>query len=223
MHDPAGNVVRVASLAVVDIVTSGGLGVLEGAVKEIDIRIVFPHEAVSEHMGKAEGAERADGVGEEGLGSVERADVSEFGGQLGPAGGLDGATSFESEIVEVGLPFVGEESAFVEKAAQVSVGADIVKAVIVNPDMGDVCGHAAECSLATDLEHRSVAGGVVLEDGGAVDEPFGPLGPTSRGIFAFNGEDGGAVRILPAFLEGEDFRGGGLENFFGGCFDAFRG
>ena len=57
VHDPTRNVVRVASLAVVDIVTGGGLGVLEGAVEKIDLRIVFPHEAVTHHMGKAEGAE----------------------------------------------------------------------------------------------------------------------------------------------------------------------
>ena len=221
MHDPTRNVVRVASLAVVDIVTGGGLGVLEGAVEKIDLRIVFPHEAVTHHMGKAEGAERTDGVGEEGLGSVERADVTEFGGELGPAGGLDGAAGFECEIVEVGLPIVGGESAFAEESAQVPVGADIVKAVIMDPDVGDVGGHAAERSLSADLEHRFIASGVVLENGGAVDEPFGPLGPAPGGVFAFNGEDRGAVRLLPTFLEGEDFRGGGLENFFGGGFEAF--
>ena len=221
VHDPTGNVVRVAALAVVDIVTGGSLGVLEGAVEKIDLRIVFPHEAVTHHMGKAEGAERADGVGEEGLGPVKGTDVTEFGSELGPAGGLDGAARFEGEIVEVGLPIVGGESAFVEKAAQVSVGADIVKAVIVHPDVSDVGGHAAKCSLSADLEHRFIAGGVVLEDSGAVDEAFGPLGPAPGGVFAFNGEDRGAVRLLPAFLEGEDFRGGGLENFFGGGFEAF--
>ena len=110
-----------------------------------------------------------------------------------------------------------------EKAAQVSVGADIVKAVIVHPDVGDVGGHAAKCSLSTDLEHRFIASGVVLEDGRAVDETFGPLGPAPGGVFTFNGENRSAVRLLPTFLEGEDFRGGGLENFFGGCFEAFRG
>ena len=112
---------------------------------------------------------------------------------MGPARGLDGAASFECEIVEVGLPFVGGESAFAEEAAQVSVGADIVKAVIMDPDVGDVGGHAAERSLSADLEHRFIAGGVVLEDGGAVDEPFGPLGPAPGGVFAFNGEDRSAV------------------------------
>ena len=114
MHDPTRNVVRVAALAVVDIVTGGSLGVLEGAVEKIDLRIVFPHEAVTHHMGKAEGAERTDGVGEEGLGPVKGADVTELGGELGPAGGLDCSARFECEIVEVGLPIVGGEPAFLE-------------------------------------------------------------------------------------------------------------
>ena len=162
-----------------------------------------------------------DGVGEEGLGAVEGANVTKFGGELGPAGGLYGAAGFEREIVEVGLPIVGGEPAFTEEAAEVSVGADIVEAVIVDPDVGDVGGHAAKRSLAADLEHRFVASGVVLEDGGAVDETFGPLGPAPGGVFAFDREDRGAVRLLPAFLEGEDFGSGGLKNFFGGCFEAF--
>ena len=223
MDDPTRNVVRIAALTVVDIVTSGSLGVLEGAVEKIDLRIVFPHEAVTHHMGKAEGAEGADGIGEEGLGPIERTDVAEFGGQLGPPGGLDSSARFECEIVEVGLPIVGGESAFAEESAQVSVGADIVEAVIMDPDVRHVGGHTAERSLAADLEHRFIASGVVLENGGAVDEPFGTLGPAPGGVFTFNGENRSAVRLLPTFLEGEDFRGGGLENFFGGCFEAFRG
>ena len=95
--------------------------------------------------------------------------------------------------------------------------------MIVDPDVGDVSGHAAKRSLAADLEHRFVTGGVILEDGGAVDEPFGPLGPAPGGVFAFDREDRGAVRLLPAFLKGQDFRGGGLENFCRGCFEAFWG
>ena len=223
MYDPTRNVVRVAALAVVDIVTGGGLSVLQGSMEKIDLRIVFPHEAVTQHVGKAESAERTDGVGEEGLGPIKGTDVTEFRSELSPAGGLDGAASFEREIVEVGFPVVGGESAFVEKAAKVPVGADIVEAVIMDPDVRHVGGHAAERSLAADLEHRFVASGVVLENGGAIDEPFGPLGPAPRGVFAFDGEDRGAVRLLPTFLEGENFRGGGLENFFGGSFETFRG
>lgn len=100
-----------------------------------------------------------------------------------------------------------------EKAAKVPVGADIVESVIVHSDVGHVGGHTAERSLSADLEHRFIAGGVVLEDGGAVDESFSPLGPTPGCVFTFNSENRSAVRLLPAFLEGEDFRGGGLENF----------
>ena len=65
--------------------------------------------------------------------------------------------------------------------------------MIVDPDVGDVDGHSAEGGVAADLEHGFISGGIVLEDGRAVDEAFGPLGPTAGGVFALDGEDGGAV------------------------------
>ena len=193
MDDTAWNVVGVATFAVVDIVTGGGFGVLQGAVEEIDFGVVFSHEPMTENVGKAEGAKRADGIGEERLGAVERADVAELGGELGPAGGLDGAAGFEGEIVEVGFPLVRGEATFAEESAQIAVGADIVEAVIVDPDVGDVDGHSAEGGVAADLEHGFISGGIVLEDGRAVDEAFGPLSPTAGGVFSLDGEDGGAV------------------------------
>ena len=70
-------------------------------MEEIDFGVVFSHEPMSENVGKAEGAKRADGIGEERLRAVKRADVSEVGAELGPAGSLDGAAGFEGEIVEV--------------------------------------------------------------------------------------------------------------------------
>lgn len=193
MDDTAGNVVGVATFAVVDIVTGGGFGVLEGAMEEIDFGIVFSHEPMTENVGKAEGAKGTDGVREKRLRAVERADVAELGGELGPAGGLDSATGFEGEIVEVGFPIVEGEATFAEESAQIAVGADIVEAVIVDPDVGDVDGHAAEGGVATDLEHGFIPGGIVLEDGRAVDKTFRPLGPTAGGVFALDGEDGGTV------------------------------
>ena len=93
----------------------------------------------------------------------------------------------------MGLPIVGGEPAFAEESSQIAVGADIVEAVIVDPDVGDVGGHSAEGGVAADLEHGFISGGIVLEDGRAVDESFGPLGPTAGGVFALDGEDGGAV------------------------------
>ena len=193
MNDTAWNVVGVATFAVVDIVTGGGFGVLQGAVEEIDFGVVFSHEPMTENVGKAEGAKRADGIGEERLGAVERADVAELGGESGPAGGLDGAAGVEGEIVEVGFPIVGGETTFAEESAQIAVGADIVEAVIVDPDVGDVDGHSAEGGVAADLEHGFISGGIVLKDGRSVDEAFGPLSPTAGGVFALDGEDGGAV------------------------------
>ena len=65
MNNAAWNVVGVATFAVVDIVTGGGFGVLQGAMEKIDFGVVFSHEPMTENVGKAEGAKRADGIGEE--------------------------------------------------------------------------------------------------------------------------------------------------------------
>jgi len=223
MNNATWNVVSVATFTVVDIVTGGGFGVLQGAMEEIDFGVVFSHEPMTENVGKTESAKRANGIGEERLRAVERADVAEVRGELGPAGGLDGAAGFEGEIVEVGFPIVRRETTFAEESAQIAVSADIVEAVIVDPDVGDVDGHSAEGGVATDLEHRFISGGIVLEDGRAVDEAFGPLGPPAGGVFSLDGEDGGTVRLFPSFLEGEDFWSGSLKNLFGGSLKTFGG
>ncbi len=94
--------------------------------------------------------------------------------------------------------------------------------MIVDPDVGDVDGHSAEGGVAANLEHGFISGGIVLEDGRAVDEAFGPLGPTAGGVFSLYGEDGGTVRFFPSFLEGEDFWSGGLKDLFGGSLETFR-
>ena len=117
MDNTAWNVVSVATFAVVDIVTGGGFGVLQGSMEEIDFGVVFSHEPMTKNVSKAEGAKRADGIGEKRLGAVERADVAEFGGELGPTGCLDSAAGFEGEIVKVGFPIVGGEATFTEESA----------------------------------------------------------------------------------------------------------
>ena len=106
---------------------------------------------------------------------------------------MDGTAGFDGQVVEVRFPCIGGESAFQQKAAKIAVGADIVEAVVMDPDMGHVGGHAAEGSLAPDLEHVFISGGVVLEDGGTIDKAFGPFGPATGGVFSCDGEDGRSI------------------------------
>lgn len=140
-------------------------------------------------MGFHEDAAGADGIDEEGVWSVEGVDEA-AALAFGPACGLDGAGGFDGEFVEVIFPFVVRDAAFEHEAAEVSVGGEVVEAVVVDADVGDVGGHVADGVVASAFEAFLVVGCIEVEDGDAVAEAFGPLGPAAGGVFAGDGEDG---------------------------------
>jgi hypothetical protein len=202
------HVVAVAAFAIEDGVASGGFGVLKQAGKEGDGAVHFAHELVAELMGDGEGAEGANGVGEEGVRSVEGVDVAELGGEGGPAGGLDGAAGLEGEFVEIFFPGIEGDKAGGHETQEVAVGADVVEAVVVDADVGDVGGHEVDGVAAGDVEEGFVAGEFELVGGGAELEALGPFGPAAGGVGALDGEDGGAEGGIPAVLEAVDFGAG---------------
>ena len=114
------------------------------------------------------------------------------------------------------FPFIGWEASFLEKAAKISIGADVVEPMVMDADMSDMRRHEAKGSVTTNAEHFLIIRCVELEDCRAVLESLRPLGPTAGGVFAFNGEDRGAVGILPALLKVGDLWGGGFEDAVGG-------
>jgi hypothetical protein len=93
----------------------------------------------------------------------------------------------------------------------------------MHADVRDVRRHEAERALASDAEHLLIARRVELKDRCSVLEPLRPLGPSAGGVLPLNGEHGGAVGILPAFLEVGDLWGGGLEDFVGSGLQRGRG
>ena len=126
-------------------------------------------------------------------------------GELCPAGGLAGSAGLQREVVEMRFPFVGWEASFLKQTAKISIGADVVEPMVMDTNVGDVRCHEAKGSFATDTKHLLVARSVELKDCGPVLEALRPLGPSTGGVFAFDGEDRGAVRILPALLKVGDF------------------
>ncbi len=54
----------------------------------------------------------------------------------------------------------------------------------------------------------TLAGRVELQDRGAELEALRPLGPATGLVATRDGEDGGAVRCIPGFVEFDDLRGG---------------
>jgi hypothetical protein len=185
--------------------------VLKETLKEADRAVHFAHELVAEAVADGERAEGADGVGEEGVGSVEGVDVAGAGGELRPARGLDGAGGLEGEDVEVLFPLVVGDEFFAHEAEEIAVGADVVEAVVVDADVGDVGRHEVDGVAAADVEEGFVAGDFELVERAAELEALGPFGPAARGVFALDGEDGRAPGGVPPFLEAKNLFAGEFE------------
>ena len=97
------------------------------------------------------------------------------------------------------------------QAQQIAVGADVVEAVIVNADVGDVRRHDVDGALGGRSPGTRLAGGVELQDGGAELEALRPFGPAAAGVLAADGEDGRTCVGRPVGFEGADLGGGEFE------------
>ena len=157
--------------------------------------VVLLHQDVAERVGDGEGAQGADRVDEQRVGTVEGVDEPAAVRGPGPAPRLHGAARLEGQLVEGPLPGVLGDPALVHQAQQVAVGADVVEAVIVHADVGEVRRHPLHACSACPISRNSfVPGGVELEERRAVLEALRPLGPAARGPCAAHGEDGRALR-----------------------------
>lgn len=158
-------------------------------------------------MRDGERAQRAHCIDEERVWAVERVDEAGVLRDLGPARGLNGAGNFEGEFVKIVFAIVPVDFAFAHEAPKISVGRDVVEAVIVDADVRDVRGHFLDSVRAAGFEEFSVAGGVELEQSRAELEALGPFGPTARGVFSVDCENGRALVRVPRFFNGRDFSG----------------
>lgn len=143
MDDTAGKIINVASLAIVDVITSRRLGMLDDASEERRGLVVLTHQAVTKGVAHCKRTKRTHGVGEQRVRSVERIDVAEFRCELCPAGGLDCTACLQREVVEVTLPLIGGETTLLKEAAEIAVCADIVETMVMDTDVGDVRRHEA--------------------------------------------------------------------------------
>src|SRR5690606_15789605 len=144
-----------------------------------------------ELVGNGERAQRPDGVRKERVWAVEGVDVPFPRGQLGPAMSLHRSGGFQRHLVEGELPRIARYAALQHEAAEVSVGADVVEAVIVDAKMGDVRRHPLQRVPPARLEELRLAGGVELEDLRAILKALRPFRPAPGGIPSFHREYGG--------------------------------
>src|SRR5690349_1207998 len=81
-------------------------------------------------------------------------------------------------------------AAFVDKPQQVSVGADVIEAMIVNADVREMGSHHAERSLTAKFEKTVIAGRIKLQERRAVLKSLRPLGPAFGCVASINREHG---------------------------------
>ncbi|MBA7588944.1 hypothetical protein ES708_31015 [subsurface metagenome] len=105
------------------------------------------------------------------------------------------------------FPLVGGDAALGHEAAQVAVGADVVEAVVVDAEVGDVRRHGCDGVCAAQVQVARIAGGVELEDLGPELEALGPFGPAPGGVAALDSEDRRTLGSV-VFLLDEVYLGG---------------
>jgi hypothetical protein len=178
--------------------------------QQVHRRVLLLEQLLSQQVGQRQRAKRPDGVHEQRMGAVERVDEPAIG-QRRPAAGLHGSAHFQRELVEVHFPRVRLDPILARKTPQISVGADVVEAVIVDACMRQVRRHPLDRARAPKLQALPVAGGVELQQRGSELKPLRPFGPPARLIPPRHREDRSAVGGLPGALERLDFRGRKLE------------
>ena len=150
--------------------------------------VLLAHQGVAELVGDGQRAAGADRVDEQRVRAVEGVDVAGAVGGGPPAGRLHRAADLEGQLVEVAAAAV-VDAPFAQQPPEVAVGADVVEAVVVHADVGDVAAITVARALAAELEEALVAGGVELQQRRAVLEALRPLGPAAGGVAAVDGED----------------------------------
>jgi hypothetical protein len=207
---PPAHVEPVAAVAEVDAVLRRRARVIEQPVEQVDVGVLLLHQPLPEGVRKRQRAERAQGVDEERVRAIERVDVAAVG-QLRPAPRLDRAAHLQRQLVVAHLPLGRLEAPFAGEPPQVAVGTDVVEAVIVDADVGEMRRHPLEGAGAAQIEELLVAGGVELQQRRAELEALRPLRPAAGAVLSFDGEHRRPVLGAPGVLDGVDFRRGQLE------------
>ena len=86
-----------------------------------------------------------------------------------------------------------------------AVGGDVVEAMVVNTGVGEVLGHVGDDVAPGQREQILISRQLEAQQGIAVLESLGPLGPAARGIAAGDGDDRGAIAHLPTPVEAQCF------------------
>ena len=164
-----------------------------------------------QHVRETTDTQSADGIDEQGVAAVEGVNVAETITEAGPTGGLHCAADLQGELVEVQLPLVGWYAAFEHQPPQITVGGDIVEAVIVYPGVRQMFCHVLNNVPFGQVEEIAVIGEFKAQQSIAVLEPSSPLRPAACRVAAGNGDDGRSIRGLPPPVQTQRFCRGQLQ------------
>ena len=171
-------------------------------LEQIGRAVVLVHQLMAELPRDAEDAERPHRVDEQRMRAVEGIDVTQAAWHWPIA-----ATAWErrcrdqraactaplaliASLVEVQFPLVVRDASLPHQSAEIAVGGEVVEAVIVHADVGDVRWPCARrCCFRPSSSSCSIAGRVERQDCAAVLKALRPFRPAARGVFAFDRED----------------------------------
>ncbi len=103
-----------------------------------------------------------------------------------PSPRLHRSTQLQCQFVEIAFPLVFGNSSFVHQPPKISVGADIVKAMVMDSEMADVGSHSLYRRRTPQIAELLFAGSVKLQDVRSVLKPLCPLGPSTARILALH-------------------------------------
>src|SRR4051794_9167151 len=156
---------------------------------------------MAQNVAERKGPHGADRIYKKRMRAVKRVNVPTAVYDCGPARRLDRSRHFNRQFVEVPLPFVLRKFAFVHQAQQVAVGADVIKTMVVYPDVRDMWRHELDSVLAPSSQMRLITGRIELQNLGAKLKALGPFGPASARVAAIYGEYGRTFRRLPGLIQ----------------------
>ncbi len=146
------------------------------------VSLAFHHMA--ELVPQRHNPQRAHGVYEQRVRAVEGMDVAGALAKLCPPPRLHRRRALQRQLEILLLPLVWRDAPLRHQAQQVAVGGDLIEAVVVDAEMGDVRRHVAPRAGHPQCEEALLAGRIELQDRRAEFEPLSPVRPAPRLIAA---------------------------------------
>src|SRR5688572_7704995 len=94
----------------------------------------------------------------------------------GPARRLHRARNFERQLAE--MPIVCRRLSFAHQPPPISIGGNIIEAMVVHPNVRNVARHELDRAVPPHIEERFFACRIVLQKRGAKLKSLRPLGPS---------------------------------------------